>query len=317
MIAEQLEIEEVAHPGFERVVLASSTSVAYRGVIAVHSTRLGPAVGGVRMWSYAHSDDALADALRLARAMTCKSALAGLPFGGGKSVIMAAPGDRQPLLRAHAATINALGGLYIGAGDVGVSPEDVEYLRTHSPHLAREVSTQLDSGHYTAVGLLAAMRGVARVLWSSDDLRGRTIIVQGCGKVGSVLASLLQATGAQVAVCDLDEVRAAALARATGATLLPAERALSEPCDILSPCAVGPVFTRSNFQSLNTRAIVGGANCQLEDDAVSDLLRRARHPLRARLRGQCRRRDFGHGHPGRLVLAARRPTHCRNLPARL
>ncbi len=262
-------VTDIKCEGYERVVEASSAHLPYRGFIAVHSTRLGPGVGGVRMREYARPDDALADALRLARAMSYKSALAGLPFGGGKSVIMAAPGPRQDLLRAHAAAINELRGAYIGAGDVGVSPDDVEVLRSCSPHIAREVSNELDSGFFTAVGLVAAMRGVARMLWQSDDLRGRSIVVQGCGKVGASLAALLKQAGALITVSDVDEALAERVALASGAITVPAGQALSEQCDILSPCAVGPVFTRENAARLAARAIVGGANCQLEDDNVA------------------------------------------------
>jgi leucine dehydrogenase len=265
-------INDTPIAGFERVVQAHSARAAYQGFVVVHSTRLGPAVGGVRMWDYAAPADALADALRLARAMTFKNALAGLPFGGGKSVIMATTAPRHDLLRAHATTIHHLKGEYIGAGDVGIAPEDVEYLRRFSPHIARAASTQLDSGYYTALGLLAAMRAASTMLWQRDDLAGRTIVVQGCGKVGASLAALLQPTGALVGVADIDETRAADVARSTGATIIPHERALTQPCDILSPCAVGPVLHRHNVHTLAARAIVGGANCQLEDDEVSDLL---------------------------------------------
>jgi leucine dehydrogenase len=204
--------------------------------------------------------------------MTCKSALAGLPFGGGKSVIMAAPAPCQDLLRAHAAAINALHGAYIGAGDVGVSLADVEFLRKHSPHIVAEVSNELDSGFFTAVGLVAAMRGAARMLWQTEELRGRNIVIQGCGKVGASLAALLRPSGAYIAVSDLDEARADQVARATSATVLPPDQVLSESCDILSPCAVGPVFNRQNAALLSTRAIVGGANCQLEDDDIANVL---------------------------------------------
>ncbi len=269
----QVTVEELSHAGFERVIQARSPSAHYQGIAVIHSTRLGPAVGGIRLWQYAESDDALADALRLARAMTYKNAIAGLPFGGGKSVIMASPAShRSELLQAHAALINGLGGRYIGAGDVGISPEDVEYLSGFSPFIARSPSSQLDSGAYTARGLLAALRAAAQMTWHTDDLSNRTIVVQGCGKVGASLAMLLQPTGAHIVVTDIDEPRAAAVARATGATVLPADQALSTACDILAPCAIGPVFTNRNAHSVAARVIAGGANCQLEEDGLSRVL---------------------------------------------
>jgi leucine dehydrogenase len=268
-----MNFTEIHQPGFERVVHAQSQDALYQGIVAVHNTARGPAVGGIRMWPYAETGAALDDALRLARAMTYKSAIAGLPFGGGKSVIVAAPGARRSqLLQNHARLIDTLNGRYIGAGDVGISPADVEYLTQLSPHVARDVGAQLDSGHFTAVGLLAALRAAARMTWHTDDLRGRYIVVQGCGKVGARLATLLQTAGARIAVTDIDAQRAADVARATGAAILQPEHALTEACDMLAPCAIGPVITHVTVPTISARVIAGGANCQLEVDELCDVL---------------------------------------------
>ncbi|MGH7471972.1 MAG: Glu/Leu/Phe/Val dehydrogenase dimerization domain-containing protein [Longimicrobiales bacterium] len=268
-----MNFTEIHQSGFERVLRAQSEDASYHGIVAVHNTARGPAVGGIRMWPYAEPDAALQDALRLARAMSYKNAIAGLPFGGGKSVIVAVPAaQRTHLLQSHARLINRLSGSYIGAGDVGISPADVEYLTQLSPHVARAADAHLDSGYFTAVGLLAALRAAAQMTWHSEDLHNRYIVVQGCGKVGASLAALLQPTGARIAVTDINEQCAADVARAIGASMLDPDRALTEACDILAPCAIGPVITRSNVSTLAARVIAGGANCQLEADELSAVL---------------------------------------------
>ena len=231
-----IELEALTHPGYKLVVRASSPTSGYRGFIAVRSSKLGRRWAAC-VWARMHRP-MMRSRMRCAwrRRCTYKSALAGLPFGGGKSVIVAAPGDRRDLLRAHATTIQMLAGRYVGAGNVGVSPADVEYMREFTPHLAREVSSELDSGYFTALGLAAAMRGTARMLWQGEDLKARTIVVQRCDKVGASLAVMLGLCGsAHVVVSDVDEARASTVARATGANTVAPERALSVPCDICRP----------------------------------------------------------------------------------
>src|SRR5271155_4497949 len=172
--------------GHEQVDFASDPASGYRGIIAIHSTRLGPALGGTRMWAYGSEEEALTDALRLAEGMTFKAAAAGMPWGGGKAVIWAdaASIDRPALFRAHGRAVERLGGRYITSVDIGTGPDDMRYVREETKHVAGLPAPFGDPSPATAHGVQRAIEAAVKHVWGRTDLAGRTIAIQGCGHVG-------------------------------------------------------------------------------------------------------------------------------------
>lgn len=264
------DLRDLRIPGFESVVEASDPAIGYHAFVAVHDTRLGPAVGGTRFLGYPSHAAALADSLRLAEGMTLKSALAGAPLGGGKSVLLEPAGahDRAALFRAHGEAIEALGGRYITAGDVGTSVDDLEVIATATRHVAGRAGGMGDTGPYTARGVLQAMRAVAEVVLERPDLAGVRVAVQGAGKVGADLCRRLREEGALVTVADPDPARAAA----TGATVVPVAEIHMVEAEIFSPCALGGALHAAMVPEMRARAVVGAANNQLATPEVLDLL---------------------------------------------
>src|SRR4029077_3135744 len=169
----------------EQLVLCHGPSCGYFGIIAIHDTTLGPALGGTRFWNYRSTDEAVTDALRLARGMTYKAAVAGLDLGGGKSVIIGdnKRTDRETLFRAHGRFVESLGGRYITAEDIGTSPADMEYVRGETTHVAGLQNLSGAPSPVTGYGVYMGMKAAARQRWGSDSLSGRTVLVQGAGKV--------------------------------------------------------------------------------------------------------------------------------------
>lgn len=257
-------------PTYERVLLAEEPAAGYRAIVALHSSRLGPAVGGTRRWRYASDEDALVDALRLARGMSYKNAMAGLPMGGGKSVILAdgAVTSRSALFQAHGRLVESLAGRYVTAEDVGTSHEDMAIVRRET----RWVAGLTDPSPVTARGVLRAMMAAARHRWHSDDLAGRTVAIQGCGHVGASLAKQLAAVGAHIVLCDLDRARAEQCADACGGTVVPPDGVYDVAADIYAPCALGGTLNGETIPRLRGEIVVGAANNQLALPADADRL---------------------------------------------
>jgi leucine dehydrogenase len=252
-------------------------------IVAVHSTALGPALGGCRMWHYDDSRSALRDALRLSRAMTYKSAVAGLPLGGGKGVIVL-PGDppagrrRADVLLDFADTVDALGGRYVTAEDVGTSARDMEVIAQRTRHvtgLARRRGGSGDPSPLTALGVQAAIVASCERVFGSASLRGRSVCVSGLGHVGLRLARGLLRAGAKVLAADIDPARRPA-AEAAGARWVAAERAATQAVDVFAPCALGGLLDHETVPLLQAPIVAGAANNQLADDGVADLLARHR-----------------------------------------
>lgn len=260
--------------GHEAVLLSAEPAAGYRGIIAIHSTVLGPAAGGTRVWPYATEAEAIVDALRLSRGMTLKNAMAGIPMGGGKSVIIADARtiDREAVFRAHGRAIHRLGGRYITGEDVGTTVADMEFIAAETPHVAGRGGGAGDPSPYTARGVFRAMQAGAQAVWGSPDLGGRTVALQGCGNVGAHLARLLADAGAQLTVCDLDAARAARVADETGARFVPVEAIYDAPTDIFTPCAMGQVLNEDTIPRLKGRLVTGGANNQLRSPRDGDAL---------------------------------------------
>ena len=254
----------------ERVIECRDDASGYHGFIAVHSTALGPAVGGTRLWTYAAREDALDDVLRLSRGMTYKAALAGLPFGGGKAVIIGDTLriDREAIFRAHGRFVQHLAGAFITAEDVGTSPADLAIVGTETKFAVG----QLDPSPETARGVYHAMRAAAEHLWGSASLNGRTVSVQGCGNVGSHLARELHEAGASLIVCDRDQAKARRVAREYGARAVAPAIILDADADIFAPCALGQVFNDASIPRLRVGIVVGAANNQLCEPRHADAL---------------------------------------------
>jgi leucine dehydrogenase len=269
-----MKFSEIRVSGYERVVLGSDEAAGYRGIVVVHSTALGPAVGGTRYWSYETEDHAITDALRLARGMTYKNALAGLPFGGGKSIIMrdGQARDREQLFRAHGRMVNSLAGKYFTAEDVGTSPDDMEYVLKETSYVGGLQGRSGDPSPHTARGVFRAMQATAKHKWGSDDLAGKTVAIQGCGHVGYFVAGELARAGAKLIVTDVDAAKVKRAVDVHGASRVTPEEIYSAAADIFAPCALGGVLNDQTIPQLKAALVVGGANNQLLEPRHGDLL---------------------------------------------
>ena len=248
-------------------------------IVAVHSTARGPALGGCRMWRYDDSRAAVRDALRLSRAMTYKNAVAGLPLGGGKGVIMLRhegldQGSRRAVLHDFADTVDALDGAYVTAEDVGTSAQDMETILEQTPHvkgLARERGGSGDPSPFTALGVVTAIEVSCERVFGSRSLQGRSAAVVGLGHVGARIAELLAEAGATLLVSDIDEGKRE-LADRLGARWVTPEEALTAEVDVYAPCALGGILDHDSVPRLQCQIVAGAANNQLADDTIADLL---------------------------------------------
>jgi leucine dehydrogenase len=264
-----VEMKEMGH---ERVLLCSNPEAGLQAIIAIHSTVLGPGLGGTRMFPYSSFDEALTDALRLSRGMTYKAAAAGINLGGAKAVIVGDPkkDKSESLFRAFGRFVDSLGGHYITAEDVGTSTADMELIAQETAWVtgvAPELGGGGDPSPVTALGVLQGIRAAAQTLWESPDLEGRCVAIQGLGSVGGYLAGYLKDEGARTVGCDLD---ADAIARAEelGVEIVPPDSIYDVDCDIFAPCAMGAILNDDTLPRLKAKAVAGGANNQLADAAV-------------------------------------------------
>jgi glutamate dehydrogenase/leucine dehydrogenase len=270
----------VFEPGFEHehVQLFHDAAVGLTGVIAIHSTALGPAVGGLRIWPYPDTDSAVGDALRLSAAMTLKSAAAGLDLGGGKTVILdrGKPELRAERMRRFGEVLEQLGGRYVSAEDVGTSAADMDLIAEQTRWVvgrSLERGGRGDPSCATARTVFGSIDRAVALQLGAASLDGVTVCVLGAGKVGAQLVELLASAGASVIVTDLDPDRAAAAAHA-GATAVTPNDFLARDCDVLAPCALGGVIGVEHVRRLRCRVIAGAANNPLEDRATALALAR-------------------------------------------
>jgi leucine dehydrogenase len=268
--------DTLAEMGHEEVVMCSDPSIGYRGILAVHSTKLGPALGGTRFWQYATDEEAIIDALRLSRGMTYKNAVAGLKLGGGKSIIIGdnKTTDRERIFRAHGRFVESLGGRYITAEDVGTSTRDMDYVKMETNHVAGLAGKSGDPSPVTAHGVFRAIQASANWVWKSDSLEGKTVTIQGCGSVGTYLAKELHEAGAKLIVSDIDSAKTARVAKLTGAKVVEGDAIFSADADIFSPCALGGIINDATIPKLKVRIVAGGANNQLLEERHGDELMR-------------------------------------------
>ncbi|MFO8031776.1 MAG: Glu/Leu/Phe/Val dehydrogenase dimerization domain-containing protein [Desulfohalobiaceae bacterium] len=262
---------------FEQVIFCQDKDSNLKAVIAIHSTALGPALGGTRMCSYGTEQEALEDALRLAKGMSYKAAVAGLPKGGGKGVIIGDPEQdkSQELFQAYGRFIDRLHGWYITAEDAGTCPEDMDCIRTCTSCVLGTSQSGGDPSPWTALGVRQGMQASLKYLTGSADLQGKTVAVQGAGHVGRNLCRLLTQDGAKLLVADIRQDRARQVAEEFGAQLIPAQEILQTACDILAPCALGGVINNSTLPGLKCSIIAGAANNILQepkqDQALADM----------------------------------------------
>lgn len=266
--------ESIAAHEHEQVVFCHEPTCGYNGIIAIHDTTLGPALGGTRFWQYKSTDEAITDALRLARGMTYKAAVAGLSLGGGKSVIIGdnKRPDREAVFRAHGRFVESLGGRYITAEDVGTSPADMEFVRYETKHVSGLTGLSGDPSPVTAYGVYVGMKATAKAQWGSDSLSGKTVAVQGCGHVGQWLCTYLTEEGVKLIVTDVDPAKVKKVVEATGATAVAPDVIYDQKADIFAPCALGAILNDDTLKRLKVGIIAGGANNQLAEERHGDAL---------------------------------------------
>jgi leucine dehydrogenase len=260
--------DTIAGMGHEQLVLCQDAASGYRGIIAVHSTMLGPALGGTRFWHYASDEDAIVDALRLARGMTYKNAVAGLNLGGGKSVIIGENKrmDREMIFRAHGRFVESLGGRYITAEDVGTSTADMDFVHMETDYVSGLAGRSGDPSPVTAHGVFRAIQASAKARWGSDDLATRTVSLQGCGHVGYFLAKELHEAGSKLVATDIDAERVKRVVTEFGARGVGTEDIYGAEADIFAPCALGAVLNDKTIPQLKVQIVAGAANNQLLEE---------------------------------------------------
>ena len=240
-----------------------------RAIVAMHSTHLGPAAGGTRLWHYADDADALTDALRLSRGMSYKNAMAGLPLGGGKAVILADTNHTKTpqMLAAFGRAIDRLGGNYVTAEDVGMSVADMIAIREQTRFVAGLPvdggAVGGDPGPHTSLGVFLGIKAAVRRALGKDSLAGLHIALQGAGSVAGGVARLAAAEGATLSIADVDAARVQKLADETGAAVVSPDAILGLAADVISPCALGAILTAETIAALNAPIVAGGANNQL------------------------------------------------------
>ena len=248
----------------EKIFYCEDDISGLKSIIAIHSSKSGRAIGGCRFRQYQTYEEGLTDVLRLSRGMTEKNNAADIPFGGGKAIIFSDKPKSTELLVAFASFLNQLEGIYYSAEDMGISLEDIQLVGKHTPY----VFDNVDPGSYTAKGIFYSIQ-VALKFYLQKDIKDSIISLQGAGSVGSELAKLLGDMGATIYVQDIDQVK---LQQLSTENIHIVEDALTQECDLLSPCAVGGIFTESSIQNLGCKIIAGGANNQLLNPTIDSHL---------------------------------------------
>jgi len=261
--------------GHEEVVFRNDLPSGLKSIIAIHSTSLGPALGGVRMWNYDSEEEALRDVLCLSRGMTYKNAAMGLNLGGGKAVIMGDPykDKSEKLFRAFGRFVESLGGRYITAEDVGTCKEDMSCISQETSHVTGLEGKSGDPSPVTAYGVFLGIKACVEWVFSSDDLKNKTVAIQGLGHVGMELTELLFKAGVHLIVTDIYSDRAKEVqGKFPGVQVVEPEKIYEVSCDIFSPCALGAAINENTIEKLRCKIVAGSANNQLEDDSLAERL---------------------------------------------
>ncbi|WP_115718495.1 Glu/Leu/Phe/Val dehydrogenase dimerization domain-containing protein [Gallaecimonas mangrovi] len=264
-----------AFDGHEEVAFCHDIETGLKAIIAIHNTNCGPAVGGCRMWSYASDDEALTDVLRLSRGMTYKNAMAGLPFGGGKSVIIgdAKTMKSEALFRAFGRFLNSLGGRYITAEDVGTSTTDIAHINKETDFVAGREGLSGDPSPFTALGTYLGIKAAVKHQRGIDSLAGLKVAVQGLGSVGYYLCEYLVKEGAELFVTDINEAALEKAKTQLGATVVGLDDIYDQDVDIYAPCALGATVNDNTIDRIKATIIAGCANNQLAEARHDQLLR--------------------------------------------
>ncbi len=262
----------------EQIAFYTDQSVKLRAILSVHSTALGPAMGGTRFYKYKSVDEALFDLLRLSWAMTYKTAAGGVNFGGGYMVVIEQEGmeKKEPLFRSLGRFIESLKGRFIAGGEFGVTEETMEYIKMETDYITGLPAYYGGSGNHSymcAYGVFMGLLASAKYRWGSDNISGKKIVIQGYGKIGSQLAAFATEKGAQVVVADID-LEKVKKALANGLETIPVERIFTEECDILAPCSVGAVINPETAEKFKCEIIAGSANNQLLNEEDELLLKK-------------------------------------------
>ncbi len=270
-------LERMSAHDHEQVIAFQNNAVGLRGILAIHDTTLGPALGGVRIWKYASEDEALDDALRLSRGMTYKAAISELPCGGGKCVILLCDGmKRAEAFEAYGQLVESLNGRFFTGRDVGITDEDLQAIGRTTKYVAKEPDPALgDVSEHTAIGVWHGMRACLEfsgLIRSGKKIR---VAIQGVGSVGMILARILTREGMELIVADVNEARAKEAAKELGARTVAPEEIFSQECDVFAPCALGGVLSVESIPRVKARIVCGCANNVLATpEAGEELARR-------------------------------------------
>lgn len=269
-----LEITDIPVSGYAAVKRAIDTERGLHAYISVHSTVLGPALGGMRLWPYASEDEALTDVLRLSRGMTYKAACAGLNLGGGKSVIVGRPEDKtEAMFEAMGDFVESFGGDYITAEDVNTKVEDMGVIATRTKSVVGLAGKSGNPSPKTAWGTFLGLKATLEEVYGSDSCEGKVVALEGAGSVGKVYAGLIAKEGGKLIIADIRADAALAVAEAVGGTVVSPDEIRAVECDIYAPCALGGSLNDDTIPNLKCKAVVGAANNQLLEERHGDMLR--------------------------------------------
>lgn len=267
--------KKLEHDDFEQVVFCQDKASGLKGIIAIHDTTLGPALGGTRMWNYDSEEAAIEDVLRLAKGMTYKNAAAGLNLGGGKAVIIgdASKDKSEALFRAFGRYVESLNGRYITAEDVGTTEQDMDYIHMETEYVTGTSDGGVgDPSPVTSLGIYYGMKAAAKHAFGTDNLAGKTVAVQGVGQVAYHLCEYLHKEGAKLIVTDINETAVARAVNDFGAKAVAPNEIYGVECDVYSPCALGGTINDETIGQLKAKVIAGSANNQLLANEHGDLL---------------------------------------------
>lgn len=269
-LSENPVLAQLSQYNHEQILFCNDNETGLKAIIGVHSTVLGPALGGSRMWMYTNEMEALTDVLRLSRGMTYKNSLAGLNLGGGKSVII---GDSKTMkneayMRRFGKFVNSLGGKYITAEDVGTSPQDMVWVNMETDHVVGLPGKSGDPSPVTAYGCYVGMKAAAKEQFGTDSLSGKKISVQGVGHVGEYLVEHLRKEGAEVFITDINQELLKHVSTKYGAKVVGLDEIYDLDVDIYAPCALGATVNDETLKRLKCAVIAGSSNNQLKDEAI-------------------------------------------------
>ncbi len=265
-------LEQLSQSGHKKVIFCNDPATGLKAIIALHDTTLGPALGGVRMWNYTSEAEALEDVLRLSKGMTYKAAITGLNIGGGTAVIIGDSRQKsEALMRSFGRFVKNLNGEFIAGEDVGTTVRDMEFIRMETEHVTGVPESLGGAGNpapYSAKGVYLGIKACVKEVFGTDELAGRSVVVQGTGNVGEHLVELLRNDNVEVYVSDINEERMMMIARKYKAKAIHADKIFSVGADIYAPCALGATVNEKTIKSMKFAIIAGSANNQLADEQI-------------------------------------------------